>query len=527
MLLGIALCALAVRIAWLVWHGPSEITWDGAEYARIAANLVAGHGYVGLRGTTMFVFPPLYPLAIAALLPLAGDVAQAGVDVSLLSGAAFIFPAYGIAATCYGRAAGYAAALITAVLPFAVQLSTVVLADMLFLTLAATGVHFLLRIVNGGRAADAPACSIALALAYLTRPEGALLWGLAAVVVLVTFVLWRANSRSAAVVMLALVLPFLVLVAPYVAFLTSHAGHIRIEGKSVLNLDIGLRMKSGMSYTVAADAIDRNLKQTGPELDQAYYFEPPGRAKPGFGTVALFGLQNLARHVREIAHVIISPLCGTVALSLLAAFGFCAGPWSRRRVWNQAILVAYGVVIAIALASVFHFWDRYFVGFVPLLIVWAANGIAVTEAAIARRVSNRFVALAAPALLAVCLLALLFSTKIRFVDDAQSLVERTAGTWLAQNGGAGARILSISDQSVFYAGGTWWMLPYAPDAATALRYVEQVNPRYVVLDSEYASERPYVTKWLAAGIPDPRARVVFTLKDPTGPSIAIVRRQQQ
>ena len=283
--------------------------------------------------------------------------------------------------------------------------------SMLFLTLAATGVHFLLRIVNGGRAADALACSIALALAYLTRPEGALLWGLAAVVVLVTFVLWRPTRRSAAGVMLALVLPFLVLAAPYVAFLTSHAGHIRIEGKSVLNLDIGLRMKSGMSHTAAADAIDRNLKQTGPELDQAYYFEPPGRAKPGFGTVALFGLQNLVRHVREIAHVILSPLCGTVALSLLAAFGFCAGPWSRRRVWNQAILVAYGVVIAIALASVFHFWDRYFVGFVSLLIVWAANGIAVAEAAIARRVPNRFVALAAPALVAVCLLALLFSTQ--------------------------------------------------------------------------------------------------------------------
>ncbi len=384
-LLGIALFAVAIRLAWLVWHGPSEITWDGAEYARIAANLIAGHGYVGLRGTTMFVFPPLYPLAIAALLPLAHDVAQAGLDVSLLSGAAFVLPMYGITASCYGRKAGYAAALLAAVLPFAVQLSTVVLADMLFLTLAATGMHFLLRIVNGGRTAEAVACSVAFALAYLTRPEGVLLWGLAAGVVLVRFAPRRAGRQRGAVLMLALVLPFLVLSAPYVAFLTSHAGHIRIEGKSLLNLDIGLRMDRGMSYTVAADGIDRNLKQVGPELDQAYYFEPRDRVKPAFGTVARFGAQNLIRHIREIAHVIISPLCGSVVFCVLAAVGFFAGSWSRRRVWNQAILVAYGAVIAIALASVFHFWDRYFVGFVPLLIAWAANGIAVAETAIARR----------------------------------------------------------------------------------------------------------------------------------------------
>ena len=78
-------------------------------------------------------------------------------------------------------------------------------------------------------------------------------------------------------------------------------------------------------------------------------------------------------------------------------------------------------------------------------------------------------------------------------------------------------------QSVFYAGGTWWMLPYTPDDDTALRYVKKVDPNYVVLDSDYAAERPYVMKWLASGIPDRRARVVFSLKPPGGPDIALIR----
>ena len=521
---GVALAAIAVRIIWLLWHGPAEITWDGAEYARIASNLISGHGYVGLRGTTQFVFPPLYSLAIIAMLPLSGDVAQAGLNVSLVSGALLVFPVYGIAATCYGRKAGFAAAVIAAILPFTVQLSTVVLADMFFLTLAATGLHFLLRVANEWRVTDAIFCSVAFGLAYLTRPEGLLLWALAiAVVIVIAFTARRTGRRLNLAVLLALILPFPVLAAPYVTFLSLNAHHVRIEGKSLVNLDIGMRMNQGMSYGVAADAIDRNLNQLGPELDQNYYFEPHGRTKPAFGTVAVFVLHNFVRHIREIVHVTISRLCGTAIFALLLAFGFVAGPWSRRRMWNQAILVAYGIVIAVSLASVFHFWDRYFVGFVPLVIVWAANGLAVIDKALAGRFKRSRLQFAAPAIAGLLLLALLFSTKARFVDDSHSLVERTAGTWLAQNGGNGSRMLSISDQAVFYAGGTWWMLPTAPDDRTALRYLEKTNPVYVVLDSDYASERPYVDHWLASGIPDARARVVFRSTEAGGSQIAVMR----
>lgn len=520
----IALFALVVRIAWLAWHRPAEITWDGAEYARIAANIVSGHGYVGMRGMTMFVFPPLYPLAIAALLPLAGDVAQAGLNVSLVSGVAFVFPLYGIAAMCYGRRAGYAAAMIAAVLPFVVELSTVVLADMLFLTLAATGVFFLLRTANERRVADAAGCGVAFALAYLTRPEGVLLELLAIGVILVPIVLRSAPRRRLAGLALAAALPFAVLAAPYVAFLSAHAGHMRIEGKSILNLDIGLRMDRGMSYIVAADAIDDSLAEVGPEIRQDYYFEPRDRAQPALQTILAFGVKNLVRHVREIGHVLISRACGTVLLSLLAVLGFVAGPWTRQRVANQAILLAYGFVIVLSLASVFQFWDRYFVGFVPLLVVWAANGIDVLASLLDRKAAlrpSRFLPLV---LTGAGLAVLLFSTKVSFADDSTSTVERQAGLWLAQHGGAGSRILSISDQAPFYAHGTWLMLPYAPDANAALRFVRKVQPDYIVLDSDYAAEHPYVKQWLESAVPDARARAVYALPDERGtPEIRIFR----
>jgi 4-amino-4-deoxy-L-arabinose transferase-like glycosyltransferase len=519
----IALFAIAMRIAWLMWHGPSEITEDGAEYARIALNLLSGHGYVGLRGTTMFVFPPLYPLAIAAIFPLAHNAVQAGLAVSLLSGAALIFPIYGIAATCYGRRAGFTAALLTAVLPFLVQLSSVVLADSLFLTLATAGTFFLLRTANDKRAVDAVACGASFALAYLTRPEGLLLELLALAVIVAAFVPRTTERRRIIPLVLAAALPFAVLASPYVVFLSSHAGHLRVEGKSILNLDIGLRMDRGMSYVVAADAIDDSLAQIGPEIRQDYYFEPAGRTQPPLATILAFGTHNLVRHVREIAHVAASRLCGTVLFALLAIVGFVAGPWSKRRTWNQAILVANGVVFAIALASVYHFWDRYFIGFVPLLIVWAANGIeALTRAATARSTA-RWLRVAPAALAGAFLVVLVFSMKISFADDATNNAEEQAGLWLAQHGGAGSRILSISDQAPFYADGTWFMLPYAPSDDAARRYVQKIHPDFVVLDREFAAERPYATTWLASGIPIAGAQIVYARSDRGAPSIQIVR----
>ena len=517
----IAIFALLIRVAWLIWHGTAESTWDGSEYARIAENLVSGHGYVGMRGTTMFVFPPLYPLAIAALLPLAGSAAQAGLNVSLLSGAAFVFPVFGIAALCYGRRAGYAAALVAAVLPFDVQLSTVVLADAFFLTLVTTGAFFLLRTANELRPLDAGACGVAFALAYLTRPEGLLLELLAIATLVMVFAFRLVSARRAAVLVLVTALPFAALAAPYVAFLSSHAGHVRVEGKSVLNLDIGLRMQRGMTYTQAADGIDEKLAEVGPELRQDYYFEPRDRERPSTFTVLAFGAANLVRHLPEIAHVVASRLCGSIALFLLAALGFAAGPWTRRRVLNQAILIGYGVTFLIALMSVFHFWDRYFVGFVPLLAIWAGNGLGVIAAALPRT-RGRWVPQAPLVLTVTVLVALLFTMKTSFADDSRSTVEMQAGRWLAQHGGSGARILSISDQAPYYAGGVWFMLPDAPSDDAALRYVRLKRPDFIVLDDEYAAERPYVTAWLRSAIPDARAHTVYRSSDPNAPALEIV-----
>jgi 4-amino-4-deoxy-L-arabinose transferase-like glycosyltransferase len=522
LLAGIAFAALAVRLLWLAYHGLGEITWDGAEYARTATNLASGHGYLGLRGTTNFVFPPFYSLTIAALLPLTGDAERAGLAVSLISGALFVLPVYLLATAVFSRRTGILAASIAAVFPFVVELSTVVLAEMLFLTLVTAGLAFLVRAAQAFTVRDACLCGAACGLAYLTRPEGILIEALA-VATIVCAAFGARSARRLPVLGFAVILPFAVVAAPYIAFLSSNAGHVRIEGKSFLNLDIGMRMQRGMSYAVAADAIDRDLNEVGPELRRDYYFEPRDREKISNGRIVAFAAENTLRHSKDIAKIALSPLCGTIVFAAFVLAGLLAGAWTRKRITGEAILIAYAAVVIVSLASVVQFWDRYFAGFVPIWIVFGARGIdAATLRLHLRAPALQHLRVAAP-LTALFLAVCAFSTRTGFNDNSATTVEKVAGQWLAANAPPGQRVLSISDQSVYYARDVWSMLPWSPDEASALRYLKRLDPAYVVLNGEYASERPYVLNWLAAGIPDRAAQAVYTVRQNGAPALTIVR----
>jgi 4-amino-4-deoxy-L-arabinose transferase-like glycosyltransferase len=512
-ILALVVGAFVLRVAWMLWHGPGEITWDGAEYARLAQNLLGGLGYVGMRGHELYVFPPLYSLAIAVLLPFTHDAELAGTLVSLIAGALLVVPVWMLATDLYGPRAGLPAGVLAATLPFTVQLSTVVLAESLFLTLVATGLAFAVRAARDGRVSDAVGCGGAFGLAYHTRPEAALFAAVAAVAVVAGAALRREPVRRGVLQTAALVLPCALLAAPYVAFLSTHAGHFRWEGKSELNLDIGLRMSRGTDYAVAADSIDRRLRQLGPELADDYYFEPPGRRAPSIDVVLAFGAHNTIRHVPEALAVMWSRLIGGPLLVALALVGLIAGPWTRRRAGGEAVVLAYVAASIVALASVYHFWERYFIDFVLPLVLWGAHGITVVERYVPRRLPT--------AIAGIALVAATFSLRAGFSDDATSLSERQAGLWIAAHAPPGVRILGISDQGAYYANAIWSMLPVAPDDETALRYVAAVRPAYVMLDREYADERPYVIHWLDRGIPDPRARRIFVSGSPHTPTLSV------
>ena len=72
-----------------------SIDSEGAEYARIAENLLNGNGYVGIAlPGAQLMFPPLFPLLIATVSLITHQSELAGRLISVSMGTLLVLPVY-------------------------------------------------------------------------------------------------------------------------------------------------------------------------------------------------------------------------------------------------------------------------------------------------------------------------------------------------------------------------------------------------------------------------------------------------
>ena len=103
--------AAAIRV-YLLWQYYC-ISSDGVVYLRAAGEFYRGDIAAGLSS----VYPPGYPLLVAAVYPLIGEWELAGQLVSLLFGVLVLFPLYWIFAELFGEKVALFACLLAAISP--------------------------------------------------------------------------------------------------------------------------------------------------------------------------------------------------------------------------------------------------------------------------------------------------------------------------------------------------------------------------------------------------------------------------
>lgn len=170
-LLALLLLALALRVFWALTQ-TSIIEIEGAEYARIAENLLRGTGYVGTMPGPQLLFPPLYPLLIAATTLGTGNSELAGRVVSIMAGVGLVLAVYALAAWVYGSRVGLVAAMFTAAHPMLIALSGSVFSEAPYITLLTAGFYWSLRTAAGRGWVYPALAGLCFGLAYLTRQEG-------------------------------------------------------------------------------------------------------------------------------------------------------------------------------------------------------------------------------------------------------------------------------------------------------------------------------------------------------------------
>jgi 4-amino-4-deoxy-L-arabinose transferase-like glycosyltransferase len=529
-LAAILVTGFALRLA-AVLSFKGAIDPEGSEYARIAENLMSGHGYTGIATPgTQLLFPPLFPFAIAATSLVTGQAELAGRLVSLVMGTLLVVAVYLIALHLYDRSTAYVAALLVAVHPYLVGFSSTLNCEITYLTLALLGVYWSFRSLRESRTRAFVLAGAFFGLAYLTRPEAAL-YALVVLGVTLTYVFLTDRRAFRRVALRAIGLPvaFAVLAVPYVLWLHVQTGQWRLEGKTPNNYAAAFRIATGATLEEATFGVEPDLTERGARIVSNL---------SAIQTTA-FDAHDLLTYLRARTKVVVKYLLtvptltgfGAPALVFLALYGLFSRPWRREVAAEQLILLAILGITSAALLFAYFMTDRFLLMFVPVLIVWAARGIgelARWTASTLRLLRGGAASFARIRLALVLILAATIPLLAlpgayhmhRANRDSQPV--RTAGEWLRAHAPGPKMVMDTVTMLAFHATATFVPFPYS-DSDVALRYLEKREVNFVVLSdhSRDQSPRPYLEAWMERGVPSPRAKLIYSVDENGGGRIRI------
>jgi 4-amino-4-deoxy-L-arabinose transferase-like glycosyltransferase len=518
--------ALVLRVVWARGHA-AAIDQEGAEYARIAQNLLAGRGYVGIFGNgPALAFPPLYPILIAATSLLFGSVATAAHALNILFGAALVIPMHHLARDLYGGKTARVVSGLVGFHPILIAGAAATNAEGIHLTILMTALLWLNRWWTGQERRAAIATGALLGLAYLVRPEALGIALAVGAMVLLTRAGDRDRTRTGRSA-LALAGSFALIVAPYAAYLSWTTGQFRVQTVLTFAYHWAIPREAGKSQPEAATVIGPDLSDRGvdmpPNVELLTGDAPPVRAYLGMLIREVQGLMPVAQRTLFEGHALGSPV-----LVVLIGLGLWGSGWTRQR-WEQECLLGVALLILLAGQSL---WFRDFYSLLGVVFLWAGHGAdelgewgrqsfrAVVTRSQSARLAGDTIGWGA-----IGVVVMLSWREVRgnpLYAPATDWDRERAGEWLSRQEPVPTRIMDAGSQVAFYAGADLSLLPFT-DADRALQYVARRGPDFVVLGSRSIGQRPYTRRWFDEGIPDGRAALVYDAGEPDGERIKIYR----
>jgi hypothetical protein len=291
---------------------------------------------------------------------------------------------------------------------------------------------------------------------------------------------------------------------------------------------------AGMNSTEADYGLGSDLARTGPLLAPFAFanFTPYSRTSADKARA----LAAMAKYnAKQVYHDLVARELGAPVLTILVVLGLFGEPWSNRRLLHESLLLAlFAAVVAVVLTSSTA-EGRYLFAALPVLVLWGGKGLDrlaqwVAGSELASRARHRYASSlpAAAQASALMLLVVLSAGPVRGsgLFDAErrpsAFAARDAGRWIAQHDPGPKRIATQSAVIPYYAKGTLMTMPYA-DSETTLQYLVREKIDFVVLDSDEARSFPTVDEWLAHGVPDPHASLVYDFVAPDGARLAVYR----
>jgi len=426
-LLGAVVLAAAVRF-YLLWQYYC-ISSDGLYYIRAAQDFFAGNVAAGLKS----VYPPGYPLLIAAVYPWIGNWELAGQLLSLVCGVAILLPLYGLFRAAFEDVkVALLACYLAGISPFLALYSVHVRTEIPYLFLSVFALYSFLTGMQRHAKARFLWGGLIAGYAFLIRPEAL---GVLLIIPGVMLLQWL-RQRQIGLSWLTqsvglLFLGFLLFALPYIVYLSIDTGRVGAVSR-----------KAGVTLGV-------NLQKSGVLDDEE---------KAQFGTgdlvVADYIRQHPWRYAKKVASDFV-PAMGVFFEALHYAFMpfFLLGLfWTfRSNIWDRRDLL----LLAFVFAHVFGFAlilvkRRYALQAVPISLAWVAIGMFWVWNELIARLPARRAYLIGVALAMIFLGATLPKT-LKAVSREKAYVRDTGWYLRELNKTGNLRVAVLDERVTFYA----------------------------------------------------------------------------
>lgn len=501
------LAALAIRV--LAALTRPMIQLDETAYVRMAENLAAGHSPLDISGLTSAHFSPLLPLLIAGMAFIVRNYVLAAYIVVTVFGSLMLLPTYLLGKELVNRKVGLMAAAMMAVTPLFVDYSSRIYSESVYIFFLLLAIVFGRHMIMGCRIPCGTLAGASLGMAYLANPSAMFYFG--ALLVLSISVAWYRNIwPHMAKALLFFIFFFLLYAIPYVLFLHAELGQWTYSGKMPGNVYASTLNLRG--NTLDWDRELLGLTEDGREVKA---LELQGNGDPvsaflhqPFQGAKIFAKQSYIFYTEELTKVF--PLW----LLPLLGLGLFARGWSRRRLSGVGYLLLMMAPAPLILTMYAH--SRFFMPFVPLAMIWVAEGWAWLEVwgadtipmVFSLRLQLRLGKWVPWVLGAVVLLPVLVYAGIVVLKQDYPIGYRVAGELIKQEAGTGRRIMSREYSAAYYAGGTAILLPYADyESTTKYAHIKKID--YLVISSqELDTWRPTLVRLKEDGSRHPEWRLV-------------------
>lgn len=474
------------------------ISTDGTGYVTAARALgrgeLTGIGINGFYSVLIWIAGHIFP-----------DLELAGRVVSIFSGSLLVVPLYLLGMDICSRQVALCAALLAVVWPPLVSSSCEVMTQATYDTIQLFGIYFVWRMFRQPTVRRAALAGGLLGLAYLTRPEGVLLFLVVPLpLLLLSYREFIADRRVPA----AYGAGFLVLFALNVVLVHHITGEWQMSAKTDSALN------DALSYYL-------NL----PDLNYVPGYEPKGyleiiREYPGFILI------NTLKNLRATWQTILPPwLWG------LVVFGFLAGGFSREKNAINGFLVA--TLAPFAVIIVFYYVSPgYAEPYLPAFFLWGANGLVMLEKLAGKKLPlgkwqtwsafNGRLPLAVAATAVYSLLVLSSQVRADIPDSAYHpdmdngrRDEKRIGLLLKENLPPG-KIMTRWARVAFYAEREWVNIPAVVNLDGVVRTAMDNKVRYLIADGMLYSNRPKLGREIFAPLVDPgQPYGMFFMSDPS------------